>query len=520
MVEIDDDSDEEAEVGSEESNEGSNSESNGGPPSWSDSSGSDSSDSSDSSDDSSKDGDSEGPEDNDSDDDEPPPKRTKPRQRAAVVTPTTRKSKPSKWQEGLKPFFDAMVRMSNKNLKIALQANRTAVTATGSLASKLSVTRLEVLEACAGHDDDEGPFTPPPIYAELNAAGWAKDAVYTALRRSCVEVKNSRHRCNVHVTPKMVATFKSGNLSLGRDKTYEGCTAGVTVFAVPQLSQKMAQEDILEYQAFEGATHKTQADSRKHLTGQKFEPPKSVHEVIRVLNNYICWLEVMFGSECRHLLQVVRLRDSLDDNEEELELAMCKFLRLSILWKVHEDSRYFFDQCETWRRGEPLPRSRLAGTVDLLENDQQVIRSITCPFDDFFPKEGNPKDKGKGKDKTGGGGLSPSKDKDPKNTKKEPQPTSNPTIPALCVAAVKKYHAAHPDMPITKFAIEAGIPTYRFVVGDKGNCTNFSLLGKCTAICNYKHEVCVVPDGKQKEVAALLLEGMKTIADKKTATPP
>ena len=452
---------------------------------------------------------------------DPPPAKTKRRKITQVITPPTHKKK-SKWGDlgEMAPFFEAMVRMSNKNLKTALKASSTAARATGQLASKLSVTRMEVLEACAGHDENDGSFIPPPIYDELNVAGWQKEAVYTALRRSCVGIKNSRHRSNVHVTNKMVLTFKGGNLAMGRDKTFDGCTAGVTPLAVPHLSQKMAHDDLLDNQAFEDATHKTQAENKKHLAGNRFTPPKTVQEVIRVLNNYICWLEVMFGGNCRHLAQVILLRDALDDNEEELELALDKHLRLSILWKVHEDARHFFDTCEKWRRGETLPRSRLAGTVALLENDLQVIKSITCPFDDFFKDDAKPK--GNGKAKGGAGGGEGKEPKEPGKGKRRPlQPISNTAIPALCAAAVKKYQAAHPDMPITKFALESGIPTYRFVIGDKGNCTNFSLLGKCSASCNYKHEACTVPDGKQKEIATLLLEGMKTLADKKkTGTPP
>jgi hypothetical protein len=68
----------------------------------------------------------------------------------------------------------------------------------------------------------------------------------------------------------MALTFKSGNFSAGNDRTYEGCTAGVTPFAVPKLSQKQAHDDTLDRQAFEDATLKTQADNKKFLAGQKF----------------------------------------------------------------------------------------------------------------------------------------------------------------------------------------------------------------------------------------------------------
>ena len=158
----------------------------------------------------------------------------------------------------------------------------------------------------------------------------------------------------------------------------------MTPFSVPHLSPKLAHEDEMEYQAFEEATHKTQADNKKFLAGQKFVPPKKLEEVIRVLNNYICWLEVMFGNVCPHLLQVVRLRDTLDDNQDVLEPAQDKYLLLTVLWRVHEDARRYFDKGEKWNRGEPLPTSNLRLMVDLLEYDQQMSKSLTCPFDDFF----------------------------------------------------------------------------------------------------------------------------------------
>jgi hypothetical protein len=65
----------------------------------------------------------------------------------------------------MKPFLDAMVKLSNKNMKIALKASRTAAGATGTQASKLSLLRHEVLEACAGYDGsdlEEEAFAPPP----------------------------------------------------------------------------------------------------------------------------------------------------------------------------------------------------------------------------------------------------------------------------------------------------------------------------------------------------------------------
>jgi hypothetical protein len=401
-----------------------------------------------------------------------------------------------------------MMKMNANNIKSmieAMMATTTAAGATGTPVSKMSPTRRTVLEACAGYNNDQEEFELPELYADLESAGWTADSIYTALRRQCVGVPGSRHRSKVHVTKKMVATMKSGNLSATNDRTYDGCTAGVTPFAVPHLSPKLAHEDEMEYQAFEEATHKTQADNKKFLAGQKFGPPKDLGEVIRILNNYICWVEVMFGCECPHLLQVVRIRDTLDEDQDELGPALNKYLLMSILWRVHEDARRFFDKCEKWSHGEPLPSSTLRGMGDLLEYDQQISRSLTCPFDDFF----NENKKAPG----GGGGVRKQKEKEG-----EPQATTNPTIPPLCVSAVNKLKKEHPGWTIPKFAAECGIATHQFVVGAKGGCTNYQLLGTCTnKKCAYKHIACTVTDVKQKEVSAKIFEGLKVIESKKEA---
>jgi hypothetical protein len=189
----------------------------------------------------------------------------------------------AQWQQQTAQFCLAMMKMNASNMKHlieAMTATNAAAGATGSPLSKLSPTKQTVLEACAGNDNDKEDFELPQVYANLEAAGWTADGIYAALQWQCVGVPGSRHRSKVHVTKKMVATLKSGNLSVTNNQTYDGCTAGVTPFAVPHLFPKLAHEDKTDYQAFKEATHKTQAENRKFLAGQKFGPPKNLGKVI------------------------------------------------------------------------------------------------------------------------------------------------------------------------------------------------------------------------------------------------
>jgi hypothetical protein len=181
--------------------------------------------------------------------------------------------------------------------------------------------------------------------------GWTKEAIQNLQQRFCVGAIGSRYKSNVTITPKMNQTLKSGDFSCGNNCSYVGCRSGVTVFAVTPLTQEVARAHDLEHRAFESATHRAQEDTIKQLQGQKVPPPESLREVVKYLNNYIVWLEFLVGDECLHLLEVVRLRDSLDENEERLEPVLLEHLLLTILWRVRSSSTSV--NCGTEESGYP-----------------------------------------------------------------------------------------------------------------------------------------------------------------------
>ena len=117
-------------------------------------------------------------------------------QRPNAGTPPQRTTAKSQWQQKTAQFCLAMLEMNALNMKQmieAMTATNAVVAATGSPLSKLSTTRRTVLEACAGHDDEEEEFELPQMYMDLEAAGWTVDGTYMALRWRCVEVAGSRH---------------------------------------------------------------------------------------------------------------------------------------------------------------------------------------------------------------------------------------------------------------------------------------------------------------------------------------
>ena len=78
-------------------------------------------------------------------------------------------------------LMKTLIRMNQRNLKLALQARDNAVSATGSPASKMTTARQMCLEAMTGFEDGEDPFIPPQIYT-LEEQSWTKDAIQNLQR--------------------------------------------------------------------------------------------------------------------------------------------------------------------------------------------------------------------------------------------------------------------------------------------------------------------------------------------------
>jgi hypothetical protein len=55
------------------------------------------------------------------------------------------------------------------------------------------------------------------------------------MRRLVVVVPGSAYKCNVHITPKLVAMVKTFNFLANDNRTFDGCAKGITPFAVPWL---------------------------------------------------------------------------------------------------------------------------------------------------------------------------------------------------------------------------------------------------------------------------------------------
>jgi hypothetical protein len=263
-------------------------------------------------------------------------------------------------------MITAIIRGQNKNqLAIAAASNASMIafhmataqalaTKSGDKDSKLMSMKKRILQACS-NQGDSSLFIPAQVNQEMETEGSTLDAIGRILRSLLQPRTRSIHNLNVYVTAQLLQTVKSMNFSANNDKTHAGCTKGITIFATPWRSLESMNEDALKEACCEASTLKSVADIRKNIAGIKVELPSDLTMLIRMFNNYIKLLEVLFGPTCPHLLQVRGLQDGLEENEGDLEARMTTTLCLHLLWRLHQDAHNFFRSCEDGNMGIPFP---------------------------------------------------------------------------------------------------------------------------------------------------------------------
>jgi hypothetical protein len=388
------------------------------------------------------------------------------------------------------------------NMLANIQATSTAVAATGlSKDKKLSEAKVAILQACSGHGDLPS-FVLSKFYAELNKSGITTDNCGTGLRRHVISISGSANRVNFHISPKVIAAAKTLNFSHNHDRTFVGCTSGITPFAVPWQSADAINEALADDRYFNESTFKTPEDIKKHVMSGSFDAPTMLQGLTRVLNNYSRLLEVLFGSDCPHLDYVVQLQDRLIQHERVLEGSITPTLMIHLLWKVHQDARQFFTLCKRWEVGESLPRSQLGHAVHELVADINISGTITCPVAQFLgPPVGAQKSEPRDAPKDRAAGKVPAK-----------QPTGISAIPAICASVVQKFNRLHPTMSIASFIRKTGMNYDDVKIGGKGDCVTFALLGRCTESCRYRHAPITVPDERALAIKGALERGLAKLA--------
>jgi hypothetical protein len=95
-----------------------------------------------------------------------------------------------------------------------------------------------------------------------------------------VAVPGSAHKCNVHITLKLVAMVKLLNFLADEDRTFDGCAKGITPFSIPWLLAETVNNDLAKQRYYQELTLKSTTDVRKWESSSRFEPPTSLQGLV------------------------------------------------------------------------------------------------------------------------------------------------------------------------------------------------------------------------------------------------
>ncbi len=199
-------------------------------------------------------------------------------------------------------------------------------------------------------------------------------------------------------------------------------------------------------------------------------------------------------------MHVQAIRDGLEDHEKDLEPKITQTLCLHLMWRIHHDAQQFFMVCKSWEDGEILPRSQLGLTVRHLVDDCAIQQMLTCPVAAFMAADS---------DAIAGRAAGPARARAPAGDSK---PSINPAIPPLCQKAVAKVTKLYPTLSVMDMVKRGGIRFGAIQIGNKGDCSNFDLLDKCTdPRCTYTHKPARVGEERQVAVAKTIDQAMAKI---------
>jgi hypothetical protein len=92
-----------------------------------------------------------------------------------------------------------------------IQVTGTTVSAMGAVKEvKLTESKLRILQACLG-EDNKSLFVLSKVCGEVDWEGHTTDNYRRVMQRLVVAIPGSAHKCNVHITLKLVVAVKSLN---------------------------------------------------------------------------------------------------------------------------------------------------------------------------------------------------------------------------------------------------------------------------------------------------------------------
>ena len=271
---------------------------------------------------------------------------------------------------------------------------------------------------------------------------------------------------------------------------------GLTLFAVPTMSQAIVNKINDHYTAVETATQTTVKD----VTSAAYEAvaPQSYHELTRVIKRFSNLLFALFGKMCPLLVEMEQVLEELQEYSEQAVASMSVRTIVSIAWIIHLQSRHF-------SQGKMIPPTlyipEFANMKVQISTKQQVAHGdVPTEMYDVTPpalqqSANNANNQGNKRK------IYTDNSRPPTALKKPKLFTIEHYHPKIKEAM--KIFASHQKVPRVKAICEVcNIRQDDIFPRKRGLCIKSALFGTCFESCQYKHEA--VSDDEAKKAITML----------------
>jgi hypothetical protein len=361
--------------------------------------------------------------------------------------------------------------------------------------------KRRILSACSLGATDWGDE--PPFFSAMITEGRTKSSVQTLLQSAFRADANTDDPVLIYISPELVKDIKELQFGAGFDIAYRTCHRGLTPFAVPHTS--IARQAELRHQAEDlaEATTTTAADIKANRSSPP-PCPQTYFELLRMLSAYAKLLDTVCGQDCRHLIQVLSIRQELRMRADLLS-AMSPQNVAHLLWSIFLDSRQFFSQ-DVWSNTDAS--SNLNVTVTMIRMGH-ILDIQGCPLGWLLIPEAAPS----------APYSNPARASSPDIFAQAPPSQNarlNDRVHPKLAGAVKALKGVMPHAQI-RHVLEETDPKLlaKDIQISPGGCLDFLLFGQCAfRSCRYKHTG-TVDEAKVEAVVSKLKPAIEKLTLKK-----
>ena len=145
----------------------------------------------------------------------------------------------------------------------------------------------------------------PPIYELMMEEGRPLPRIESILQEAFVPLPDAESPVHIFVSANLVPNIKHLRFGFNNNLSFEICHRGISPFTVAAMSHEQASSRKLLHNWMRRVSSLTAADVAR-LEHQPNPCPPTYEGLLRLLATYQKLLTVLFGTQCRHFLEVVR----------------------------------------------------------------------------------------------------------------------------------------------------------------------------------------------------------------------